>query len=1155
MKEKVFCCLLAGILNLCVSGQSPDPLYSFAWKNASISAVFSDIENAAHVHFSYNPRDVDVKKKVSLKVSRLRLNDVMSRLAGQMNVQYKIVGETIMIQTGKAAGASSDGNGSTLLTGRIFDAEHEPVQGAVITNNDQQKNILSAKDGTFAIPAATGDVIHVQMLGYEPITLKAPEEKAGVQINLKQRATELDRVVVTALGIKREERALGYALSEVDGKELKKARETNVINSLAGKVPGLVITSTAGGPAGSSRVIIRGNTTITGNNQPLYVVDGVPIDNSNYGQVGSDKYSGGVDFGDAISGINPDDIDKISVLKGPSASALYGSRAANGVILITTKRGSTRKDLGIEFNSTASMEKQLTHFSGYQYLYGQGANEKLVNDPAQARSTLFSNFGPRLDPRLMVMGFDGKQRPYSLVKNNIENFFRTGSTVTNTLSFTNANDRGSFRFSVSDMRNNDIVPKSSLRRTSFTLNGNSKFGERITIDARAFYLNEEVDNRPALADDPGNIGNNFIGLANNVDQALFKTGYKDAQGNYVDWGGGQYRLNPYWVINEMSNTTKKDRFIGGIQANYIVTSWLSVQGRASTDFTYINYKKFSPRTTPGALTGRLDAIDQKFSTTEADLLLNLQKQVSPAVYLAAKLGGSISRVSNAGNMMGYTNMLVTDNVSPNSFSDKTVVEHNIRKSTNSIYGLFTMAYKSLLYLDATIRQDYSSTLPVNNNSYTYTSFSGSFIFSDAFHLRSKAFSFGKLRASVAEVGNDTDPYQLELYYNLNPLSFGDHSVGGISTTVVPNRQLKPTRTRSFEMGTDLKFLGGRLGFQATYYKQDSRDQINRVPAPVSSGFPYQIINAGVISNKGVELLLTGKPISTGNFTWDISLNFAKNTSKVKSLAEGVPFLPLSDARWLGVSVVARPGAPYGAILGYDYQRTSSGEIILDPVTLTPQPGAERQVIGKGVFDWTGGLVNTFSYKSFSLGAVLDVKTGAQLFSMTNLFAAIRGSLTSTLPGRAEWIESEEQRLSAGKTADEWATMGNVKGYVPQGVVQTGTDGNGHPVYAKNTKALDPSVYWGNFYSDGNGIAVPFIYSASYIKVREITASYKIPIKPGRHGIQELVLAVVSRNPFIIHKNVPNVDPDSNYNNGNGQGFEYGSLPSRRSWGFNCNVRF
>ncbi|MHA4806543.1 SusC/RagA family TonB-linked outer membrane protein [Flavitalea flava] len=1152
----LFICLSFCGISLLGYTQNTERFYSFTWKGSQLSRIFEDIESSGKVHFSYNPRDVDVSRKFSLKINHLRLNEMIAVLAKQIKAQYKIVGETIMIQALKEGVSSVRSEGTFLFRGRVMDGENEPLQGVVITNNTRQKNALSGKDGTFSIPAGADDIVYFQMVGYEFFSLIAAESKSDQVITLKQRITELNKVVVTALGIKREERALGYAYSEVDGKELKKARETNVINSLAGKVPGLVITSTAGGPAGSSRVIIRGNTTITGNNQPLYVVDGVPIDNSNYGQVGSDKYSGGVDFGDAISGINPDDIDKISVLKGPSASALYGSRAANGVILIITKKGSTKKDLGIEFNSTVSIEKQLTHFNGYQYLYGQGNNEKLVNDPAQAKATLFSNFGPRLDPKLMVMSFDGVQRPFALVKNNIENFFRTGSTATNTLAFTNSGERSSFRFSVSDMRNNDIVPKSNMHRTSFTLNGNSKFGNKITLEARAFYLNEQVNNRPALADDPANIGNNFIGLANNVDQALFKTGYKDVRGSYVDWGGGQYRLDPYWVINEMNNTTKKDRFIGGLQANYAVRNWLGIQGRASTDFTYLNYKKFAPRTTPGTLSGRLDEIDQKFSTTEADLIVSLQKQVSPAFYLSARMGGSLSRVNNFGNTMGFTNMVVTDVVSPNSFSDKTLVENNVRKSTNSLYGLFSMAYKSYFYLDATIRNDVSSTLPVNNNSYTYTSLSGSFIFSDALKLSHKILTYGKLRASVAEVGNDTDPYQLELYYNLNPLPVNGHAVGGVSTTVVPNKNLKPTRTRSFEVGTDLKFLDNRVGLQATYYSQDSRDQINKVPAPLSSGFPYQIINAGVISNKGVELLVTAKPVVTKNFTWDISVNFAKNVSKVKSLAAGVPFLALSDARWLGVSVVAMPGAPYGAILGYDYQKDAKGEIILDPVTLAPQPGSSRQVIGKGVFDWTGGLVSTFSYKDFSLGTVLDIKTGAQLFSMTNLFATIRGNSTSTLAGRAEWIQSEENRQSAGKTFDEWKAMGNVKGYVPKGVVQTGTDAGGHPVYAANTQALDPAVYWGNFYSDGNGIAVPFIYNASYIKVREITVSYRVPLNTaGKHSFKELSISVVSRNPFIIHKDVPNVDPDSNYNNGNGQGFEYGSLPSRRSWGFNLNFRF
>lgn len=1135
--------------------QSPGKVYSFNWKNTPVKTVFTQIEKAAGVHFSYNPNELDLQKKISLSVSKQSLPQVIDALAKQLQAQYKIVGETVMIQSQKVPKTSSQVDDFD-LNGKVTDEDNLPLPGVTIVNVSQNRTVVSTQNGSFLIKVNNGETVTFSMVGYQTNSVIASDQIKTVKIVLKQKATELNTVVVTALGIKREERALGYAYSEVDGNDLKKARETNVINSLAGKVPGLIINSTAGGPSGSSRVIIRGNTSITGNNQPLYVVDGVPIDNSNYGQVGGAKYSGGFDFGDAISAINPDDIDKISVLKGPSASALYGSRAGNGVILITTKKGAAKRELGIELNSTTSLENQLTHYNDYQYIYGQGTAEQLVVDQAQAKNTLFNNFGPRLDPGLQVIGFDGKYRPYALVKNNIDNFFRTGATFTNNVAFSNANDNSSFRLSISDLRNRDIVPGSSLRRNTFNFTGSTKLGTKVTMSARVMYLNEDVTNRPALADDPGNIGNSFVGLANNVDQAYFKDSYKDSEGRYLDWGGGQYRLDPYWVINEMTNKTHKNRFIGGFQANYVITSWLNVQGRASTDFTYFDYTKFSPRTTPGALAGELDEINQKLSTTEADVLITLQKQVTPSLNLSARFGGSISRLDNPGTISTFINQTVTDVVSPNSFSDKAVVDNHYRKQNNSAYALFSAAYKSYLYVDASVRQDASSTLPVNNNSYVYPSVAASFIFSDFFKINPSILSFGKLRISAAEVGNDTDPYQLSLYYNLYPQTFNGQSVGGISSTVLPNKNLKPTRTRSFEVGTQLKFFGERLGLDFTYYTSKSRDQINLVPAPLSSGFAQQIINAGVIGNKGVEIQLNGTPVTGKDFSWDLSVNFAKNTNTVLSLAEGVPYLTLSDARWLGVSVVAKPGAPYGAILGFDYQRDPQGNIILDPQTLAPKQAEERSILGKGTWSWTGGLTNTFRYKGFGLTTVIDIKHGSNLFSMTNMFAVIRGSHISTLPGRAEWIKSEEDRQTAGMTIEAWRAAGRVRGYTPQGVVQSGVDAQGKPVYKANTTAVDPSNYWSQFYSDGNGVATPFIYDASYIKMREITLSYRLPKSAiAKLGIKEMSVAVVSRNPFIIHKNVPNVDPDSNYNNGNGQGLEYGSLPSRKSWGFNLNFRF
>ena len=1132
--------------------QSTESLFSFTWKQEAIGDVFEQIEQRADVRFSYNPLELDVNKRITFQVRNAKLDELLDKLGQQLAFRYRLRGEMVIIQFNEQPGTVLQ----QFINGQVQDSRGQPLEGVTIVNMRTNSSQMSTANGNFSIPAQAGDELRFRMMGYTTETVTIAAIAQPLRVVLEDAIVELDETVVTALGITREERSLGYAVSEVAGAELKKVREPNVINSLAGRVAGLVINSTAGGPAGSSRVIIRGATTITGNNQPLYVVDGIPMDNSNYGQVDGGKFAAGYDLGDAISAINPDDIATVSVLKGPSAAALYGSRAANGVILITTKKGGTSKELGIELNSTMTFENQLTTFDGYQTRYGQGRNQNLVMDADQARTSLFSNFGPRLDPDLMIPYFDGQLRPYALAKDNISGFFRTGATYTNSVSLTNATDRSSFRLAVSDMRNQDIVPESGLRRNSFTFNGTSKFGEKVTMEARAYYLNENVTNRPALADDPGNIGNNFVGLANNVDQAYFKDYYKDAQGTYVDWGGGQYRLNPYWIINEMSNETAKDRLMGALQLNYTITSWMSLQGRLATDLTFLDFEKYTPRTTPGSLAGRLNTNHQRYSTTESDVLLSMEKQVTPAWYLSARLGASVSRIRNAGSTMEFLNMTMTDVVSPNSFADKSVVENDYRKHNNSAYMLLSAGYKGFLYADATIRHDASSTLPSTDNSYIYPSLAGSFVFSDAFKIDKQILTFGKLRVSAAEVGNDTDPYQLDLYYALNPLSFMGSSVGNISSMLLPNPALKPTRTRSFETGLELKFLETRIGLEVTYYTQRSRDQINRVPIPVSSGFTSQIINAGVILNKGVEIVLNTQPISNEHFHWDLNFNVARNINKVESLAEGVPFLTLSDARWMGVAVVAMPDAPYGSILGYGYQYDPEGNIILNANNLTPLVSEERQLLGQGTFKLTGGLYSSMNYKNFGLTAIVDMKLGADLFSMSNLFAATRGSLNSTLQGREEWIQSEEERLAAGATEDEWRNMGKVRGYVPQGVVQTGTDDKGNPIYTPNTQAVDPSLYWSNIYTDGNGISIPYIYDAGYLKMREITLSYRVPGSlVSKWGVQDLSIAVVSRNPFIIYKSVPNVDPDSNYNNSNGQGLEYGSLPSRRSWGINLNFRF
>ncbi|WP_169749118.1 SusC/RagA family TonB-linked outer membrane protein [Flavihumibacter petaseus] len=1125
------------------------PVYTVGFDQAPLRDVLSRVTQLSKIGFSYDEATIDLNRRISIPNGKYSLRELVEKVCSQANLEFKVNENSISLK--------NRGGKSSVITGTVRDNGGHPIPDVTVENHQSHQSTSTDSKGNFSIGASPQDELGFSHVSFEEKSFIVHNMNRPMTITMGSGTQNLNEVVVTSLGIKREKKALGYSVGEVKGSEIDKAKELNVVNSLAGRVPGLIVNNTAGGPMGSSKVVIRGSTDITGSNQPLYVVDGVPMDNSNYGMTGNDKYASGQDLGDAISGINADDIETITVLKGPAASALYGSRAGHGVILITTKKGVNKKALGVEVNSTATAETLLTRFDDYQYEYGQGTAGTIPRDVAMSRNTLFSNFGARLDPNLQIPAFYGGTSSYGLVPNNIENFFQTGSSFNNNIAVTGGSDKSNFRFSYNNLRYNDVVPNTYMNRQNFMLQGSSDITPQINLSVRANYMKEHVNNRPALADDAANIGFNFVGLGNNMDQETFKSHYQDEFGNYIEWGGGQYRLNPYWVINRMKNTTDKDRIMGALQLTYNPTTWLSVLGRANTDFTFLDYEKFSPRTTPGAESGVLEGRKSKFSTTTADFLVTAKKQLNNAFYASASVGGSILYINSPSTAFRGEDMKLTDAISFNSFKKQTVVETPYEKQINSFYGMISASYKNYLFLDATLRRDATSTLPPEFNTYWYPSVGMSFVITDALpNLKGKTISHAKVRASAAEVGNDTDPYQLGLFYGLDQFQPADVTVGGIINQTLPNRQLKPTRTRSFEAGLDVGFFNNRIGFEFTYYTQDSRDQINFSDIPTTSGYGKYILNAGNLTNRGVELLLNTKPIVGKAFSWDLSLNAAHNKNIVQSLAPEVTYLTLSEARWLGLSVIAQPGMPFGSIIGYDYQRAPDGQVILDPINLTPLSTSDRKVLGKGTWDWTGGMINTFRYKNLSLTAVIDVKYGADLFSMTNLFAVIRGQEKSTLAGRKEWIRSEEDRQAANMTPAEWQASGNMQGYVPQGVVQTGVDADGKPVYEKNTKPVDPNVFFASFYGDDRGVAVPFIYDASYVKMRELTLTYALPTNISRKIRAQLIsISFVARNPFIIYKNVPNVDPDSNYNNGNGQGFEYGSLPGRRSWGGNLNIRF
>ena len=1026
-----------------------------------------------------------------------------------------------------------------LLKGRVVDTSNDPIIGASVMVKNAKEGTVTNMEGKFSLNVAPSATLVVSYIGFVTQEVKADTQKGEMTITLKEDTKRLGEVVVTALGIKRDRKALGYSLGEVSGKELQKVKEPNVINSLAGKVAGLTVSQTATGPSGSTRVILRGSTELTGNNQPLYVIDGVPMDNTNFES--SDQW-GGYDLGDGISSINPDDIENISVLKGPAASALYGSRASHGVILITTKRADAKKDFSVELNSTTTLETQLTKWSDVQYEFGQGADGKISLTDDRFSSN--RNWGPRIDPGLMMTYFDGVARPYVIIKDNIDGFFRTGVNTTNSLIVNKKAGKTGVRITYTDMRDKDLIPKTHMARNTLNLRTNTTITKFLDLDFKVTYTHEGVKNRPAVADHRANIAKNLMTLSTTFDQAWLKEHYEDENGEYYNWNDGDvYNINPYWVLHKMTNRSWKDNYKGSAVIRYRPLKQLTLQATAGTDINYFTFEEFAYPTSPGRERGMLSTKDYKNRMYTAELLAIYKGKFKKWDY-GATLGGSLYKTDNKTQVVTAQNMIMRDAKTLQSFTEKTIREEIYRRQINSLYGSMNFAYDNFAFLDMTLRGDCSSTLPVNNNVYWYPSVSGSLLFSELLHVDKNIMPYGKVRASWAKVGNDTSPYMLRPTYEMTLNSFGQYPMASISGDVIPNKNLKPTMTNSIELGFELKFLKNRLGLDFTYYNQHSKDQILRMNTSYASGYRYQLINAGDIENRGVEVVLNTRPIEMKDFSWDLNVNFAKNSNKVKELANGVDEFELASARWLGVKVVAKVGENYGCIMGKDFLRNKNGDIIIDGKTGLPKMTHDLKVLGNATWDWTGGMTTNVRYKNLSLGAIFDVKVGADLYSMSARSAYSTGKHKETLEGRDAWYESEEKRLAAGVTAKDWNPTG---GYVAKGVIEQ-PDGTFKP----NDIFVSPQEYWTYVTTQ---TARPFIYDNTYVKLREFTLSYAFPRRMLGKVVNALSVSFVARNLFNLYKNVPNIDPDSNYNNSTGMGLEFGSLPSRRSFGLNVNLKF
>jgi TonB-linked SusC/RagA family outer membrane protein len=1036
-----------------------------------------------------------------------------------------------------AALHAQQGTGST-ITGVVTTEAGAPLQGVSVSIATLSVGGYTDAEGhySFATPAArSGDTVTVtaRRIGYQPrtATVKLAGDKITQDFKLAPTAAQIEGVVVTALGLEREKRSLGVAAQSVSGDELSTTKTPNLVNALSGKVAGVkVIGSSNFG--GSARLVIRGEGSIGGNNQPLFVVDGVPVDNSAYTNANQSRGYGGFDYGNAIQDLNTDDIESVSVLKGPAAAALYGSRAANGAIVITTKSGKSANKGARGFSMSASSNvtlDQIAKLPDYQNEYGQGARGQFewsdglgggVNDGEDA------SWGPKLNPDSMKVQWfsNGQPAPWVAHPNNVRDFFQTGRTMANTFSASGSADRASFRLSLGTQDQKGIVPTSALQRITSSATGSAMLGTKVNASANVQYIHNRGNNRPGTGYDEFNPMMGFVWFGRQVDTKQLKDMVQDADGNQISWNYN-YHNNPYWNLSQNNNRDERNRVIGSAQLQYRPVSWLTGMVRSGTDF-YRNNRHFDvargwiggffdPFTSGDFTSGGFS--DENIFSTENNTDFLVTAVTSPLEKLGVTLNvGGNRRVRAMNRDWIGTDALVLPGVynPANSAVKYTPYQYQEKKLINSLYGQAQFAYNDYFFVDVTGRNDWSSTLPKGNNSYFYPSVSSSLVFTDLapWTTMGGKLGYGKLRAAWSRVGSDADPYLLAVTYAANP-AFGDTPRFFVPQTVT-NPNLKPETTDSWEAGTELSFLDGRAGVDFTYYQKATTNQILTASVSPASGFTAAAVNAGKLSNKGVEVQMNLVPVRLKNsLTWDVVANYARNRNHLDALYGDLKTYQLGS-RFFNTSVEARLGQPYGAIVGYKSKRNEQGNLVLNAKNL-PQKEATTSIIGNVSPDWTGGVTNTLRYKDFDLSALVDARIGGKLWSATNRFGTYAGILKSTLVGR------------------------------DTGIVMHGVDATGAAVTAR--------VSAEDYFKAIDGIEENFVYDASYVKLREVRLGWNVPqALTQRLNNYRMNVALVGRN-LLTHSKAPNIDPEAAFSAGNSQGIEFGQLPATRSIGFQVNV--
>lgn len=1029
---------------------------------------------------------------------------------------------------------------SQSVKGTVSDDNNQPLPGVNVVIKGTSVGTLTNADGAFTLTPAkalmTQDVLVFSFIGYKSTEVPFNRQTI-IDVALKADNQTLNEVVVTALGIRREEKSLGYSATSISENAVKDAKTNNWVNSLTGKVAGLNIQGAGAGPMGSSRITLRGESSLNlDNNQALIVVDGVPVSSRITGTGYTSHLSADspVDYGSTVSDLNPDDIEKVTVLKGAGATALYGSRAAGGALIITTKSGARKdKGIGVTYNTNFSID-QVNRWPDYQYEYGEGRTDQYYSyldspDGINTGTTAAAGraFGPKFNGQMYYqynpndpLGKPTERTPWVAYPDYIKGFFQTGRTFSNSLSLEGGNENGSARFSFTHLKNEWIIPNTGFERINAALSVSQKLSSRLKISGKANYTNKRSDNLPAAGyNNQSLMYFLIIGTAPNIDHNWYKPYWQPGlegvqQKNPFNPGPD----NPYLDMYEMVNKMNKNGLIGNVSANYQITDNFDLQVRTGLDMSFefrSQQRPFSMTKFPRGMYREQNVFSYESNT---DFLLTYRNTFARQLGLTVSGGGNAMRQTY--DFAGlYADQLSQPGIYQisNSLNQAVADPLKTRKAINSLYAAAQLSFDEKIFVDVTGRNDWSSTLPYQNNSFFYPSISTSFLLNELLSLP-KAVSFAKLRGSWAQVGNDTRPYQTTKYYD---------SIYGNSFTnsgTLFNADLKPEITSSFEAGLDVRLFQNRIGLDVAVYDNNSRNQILAVPLDPVSGYSNALINAGLINSKGVEVKLTGKPVSTPRFTWNSTAIWSLNRSYVRELAPGITNQVIYSHSG-NVTIEAREGGRMGDLYGRGFQRSPDGQIIYSSVGLPAALDPVTKKWGNAFADWKGSLLNEFLYRGLRLSVLIDGQMGGSMYSQTNHKNNTLGKTTVTLPGRDG-------------------------GIVGDGVVLQ-PDGT----YKPNTVKVSAASYYDNYYQISN--AEVNIFSASFVKIREVRLEFNLPQSVlGRLGIRQTSVALFGRDLFNFTK-FPGFDPEGgNLNSGTlTPGVELTQFPSTRTMGANLTFKF